>query len=138
MSENEGRETQNTFLLYNMSVTELNMANSQYSDKTKEMCEVAVLGTLTKIYACKDVYLRILQYMRDNDMYERFIKPILELQLFPPETPQSGEGKGEGESEEEGSESKKKGKSGGVGTKVDKYDKISKKFIQDFFNDDDI
>lgn len=128
---NEDKQEQGTFLLYNMSIAELNLANNQYSEETKEMCEVAVLGTLIKAHAQQDVYLRVLQYMRDNELYERYIKSILEVQFYQPQTNVV-------KSEEKQSEDNAdKGSSGGVATKVDSYDKMSKKFIQDLFKDDD-
>ena len=135
----EDKQEQSTFLLYNMSITELNLANNQYSEATKEMCEVAVLGTLVKAYMCQDVYLRVLQYMRDNGLYERYIKSILELQFYPPKIEESKQSEVENSSSPEKKQDKgeKGSSSGGVATKVDKYDKISKKFMHDLFNDDD-
>lgn len=134
----EDKQEQSTFLLYNMSVTELNLANNQYSEETKEMCEVAVLGTLVKAYMCQDVYLRVLQYMRDNGLYERYIKSILEVQFYPPKTEEKeSEVQYDSSSEKQDKNEKKGSSSGGVATKVDKYDKISKKFMHDLFNDDD-
>lgn len=134
----EDKQEQSTFLLYNMSITELNLANNQYSEETKEMCEVAVLGTLVKAYMCQDVYLRVLQYMRDNGLYERYIKSILEVQFYPPKTEENKDKEVQSESPSEKQDKGEKGKSsGGVATKVGKYDKISKKFMHDLFNDDD-
>lgn len=134
----EDKQEQSTFLLYNMSITALNLANNQYSEETKEMCEVAVLGTLVKAYMCQDVYLRVLQYMRDNGLYERYIKSILEIQFYPPKTEENKSEEVQSDSSSEKQDKGEKGKSsGGVATKVDKYDKISKKFMHDLFNDDD-
>ena len=129
-----------TFLVYNMSVSKIQMANMQYTPNTKEMCEVAVLGTLTEAYMIPEVYERVLQYMQEHDLYERYLRPILELQFNPPQQ-QSGEGNGNSGGEQNDTDKKeekqKQSDGGGVSTKTDKNKEISKKFIEDMFRIDD-
>ena len=129
-----------TFLAYNMSVSKIQMANMQYTPNTKEMCEVAVLGTLTEAYMIPEVYERVLQYMQEHDLYERYLRPILEVQFNPPQQ-QSGEGNGNSGGEQNDTDKKeekqKQSDGGGVSTKTDKNKEISKKFIEDMFRIDD-
>lgn len=136
----ENNHEAETFLAYNMSVSKIQMANMQYTPNTKEMCEVAVLGTLTEAYMIPEVYERVLQYMQEHDLYERYLRPILELQFNPPQQ-QSGEGNGNGGGEQNDTDKKeekqKQSDGGGVSTKTDKNKEISKKFIEDMFRIDD-
>ena len=144
MNEQEKQLEQETYVLYNIAITKIKMADSQYSEDTKEMCEVAVMGTLLESYKIRDVYYRILQYMRDNNIYERYLKPILELSLYPPEiktqgSENAGEGSGNSDGEEaigDGNREEKTNYDSNTKTKTDTYDKISKKFIQDMFRSD--
>ena len=144
MNEQEKQLEQETYVLYNMAITKIKMTDSQYSENTKEMCEVSVMGTLLESYKIRDVYCRILQYMRDNNIYERYLKPILELSLYPPEiktqgSENAGEGSGNSDGEEaigDGNREEKTNYDSNTKTKTDTYDKISKKFIQDMFRSD--
>ena len=82
--------------------------------------------------------------MRDNNIYERYLKPILELSLYPPEiktqgSDNAGEGSGNSDGEEAIGDSNREEKTNydsNTKTKTDTYDKISKKFIQDMFRSD--
>lgn len=128
------------FLAYNMGVTKIKMADMQYSEDSKEMCEVAVMGVLAEVYLMRSVYENILQYMMDNGIYERYLRPILELQLNPPKEKEveSKSENGESSENEKGDNSEKnKGKNGGVSTKTDKHREISKKMIEDMFRIDE-
>ena len=149
MSEHDKEKEleQETYVLYNMAITKIKMADSQYSEDTKEMCEVAVMGCLLDAYQIHDVYCRVLQYLRDNNIYERYLRPILELSLYPPEikTQSNGSGNGEGNSNGHGEENEgingeskeeKSNSDSNIKTKADTYDKISKRFIQDMFRSD--
>lgn len=139
--DNNTDSNSETFLMYNMAVGKIRMANMQWSEDTKEMVEVAVMGALVEVYNEKDVYERVLSYMQENDLYERYARAILELQFNPPQV-QKQAGSGEGG---EGNEEKQDGKAskdkqtgdGGVSTKTDKNKEISKKFIEDMFRIDD-
>ena len=139
--DNNTDSNSETFLMYNMAVGKIRMANMQWSEDTKEMVEVAVMGALVEVYNGKDVYERVLSYMQENDLYERYARAILELQFNPPQV-QKQAGSGEGG---EGNEEKQDGKTsedkqtgnGGVSTKTDKNKEISKKFIEDMFRIDD-
>lgn len=135
--ENSKENGTETFLAYNMAVSKIQMANMQYTEKTKEMCEVAILGTLTEVYAIPEVYQRVLSYMQEHDLYERYLRAILELQFNPPQ-PQQVEVQEEdnGDKKQEKSQDDKQS-GGGVSTKTDKNKEISKKFIQDMFRLDD-
>lgn len=140
----ENNHEAETFLAYNMSVSKIQMANMQYTPNTKEMCEVAVLGTLTEAYMIPEVYERVLQYMQEHDLYERYLRPILELQFNPPQPQQNGEGNGNGGSGQSDADKKEEKQTqsdnkqgGGVSTKTDKNKEISKKFIEDMFRIDD-
>ena len=133
---NKESAEQETYILYNMTITKIKMANSQYNEDTKEMCEVAVMGALSEAYQITDVYHQVLQFMRDNEIYERFLKPILELSLYPPQLKQKQNGQGRGEPS---GGDKKENSTGNdsIKTKTDKYSEISQKFIQYMFKIDD-
>lgn len=133
---NKESAEQETYILYNMTITKIKMANSQYNEDIKEMCEVAVMGALLEAYQITDVYRQVLQFMRDNEIYERFLKPILELSLYPPQLKQKQNGQGKGKPS---SGNKKENSTGndGIKTKTDKYSEIYQKFIQDMFKIDD-
>lgn len=144
MSSEEKEKNIDTFSLYNMAISQIKMVGSEYKEDSKEICELAVLKILSAIYDVKDVYERVLSYMQENDLYERFLKVILELQF---NSPQSQSGEGDGEEGEEGNgensdkeSSSKEGKtsqSGGVKTKADKFKGLSKEFIDSIFRIDD-
>lgn len=126
-----------TYVLYNMVISKIKMADSQYSDDTKEMCEVAIMSALFEAYQIQDVYYRVLQYMRDNEIYERYLRPILELSLYPPEADNQTKGDGENtDNDEYNSKEEKSNSDSNVKTKTNTYDKISKKFIEDMFRSD--
>lgn len=128
-----------TFSIYNMSISKIKMANLEYSEASKEICELAVLNILQSIYHIKDVYERVLTYMQENDLYERFLKSILELQFNPPQSQEDSQSneKSSDCGESDTKEKKQSQDGGGVKTKVDKFKEISKDFIDDMFRIDD-
>ena len=144
MSEREeeiqNNEQENTFLSYNFAIAKIKMINENYSEQNKEMCEVALLGVLTEIMNNEEVYHRVLEAMRNLDLYERYLRCILEVQFLP--KMQTGEGKGNGEQSENGNNSNgnnaqnhQSNSNSNVATKADKS-KINQKFIRDLFNDE--
>lgn len=142
----EEKENIDTYYLYNMALSKIKMANMQYGEDSKEVCELAILGTLAEIYNVKDVYERVLSYLRENELYERYLKAILELQFNPPKMQesqsQSGnsegeEGRDKGENGEYKKDTKQSKSGGGVSTKADKFKELSQDFINDMFRIDD-
>ena len=128
----------------NLTVEELNSFLERGFMPQTSMPPLGDIEALLESYKIRDVYYRILQYMRDNNIYERYLKPILELSLYPPEiktqgSENAGEGSGNSDGEEAIGDSNREEKTNydsNTKTKTDTYDKISKKFIQDMFRSD--
>lgn len=137
MNEENIEKEKESFLIYNMSICKIKMTDSQYSEDTREMCEVSILSILTEAYKIEDVYKRILSWMQKNDLYEKYIRPILELQLNPPKQKEIELKNENGESSESEKSYNSEKKNGGVGTKTDRYKEISKKMIEDMFRVDE-
>lgn len=139
----EEKENIDTYYLYNMAISKIKMADMQYGEDSREVCELAVLATLAEIYNIKDVYERVLSYLQENELYERYLKPILELQFNPPKSQESqsqsenGEGGEEGENKEYKKDAKQSKSGGGVSTKSDKFKEMSQDFINEMFRIDD-
>lgn len=132
--EEKANNTPETFLLYNKCVGTLQAINMQYNEETKSMCNVIVFSTLADAYQIKEVYERLLNFMRENDLYERYLACILELQFNPPKQ-EKQEGESSNNSEQKSSEEKGKG---GVGTKRSEDNKkITEMFIKKLYEDED-
>lgn len=145
--------TPETFFAYNEAMGMLKVTNAQYSEDTKEVCELTVFSLLTKIYYLKDVYSKILEYMQQEGIYERYARAILEIQLNPPPPPQaqqsqsqeSGEGDGQNNTENQNQSTQenqqkpqdKPESGGGVATEQHRSNGITREFLNNLFRDDD-
>lgn len=125
-----------TFLAYNEAISTLQAVDMQYEEATKNMCLVGVYAILGKIYNLKEVYCRVLEFMMENEMYEKYLPSILELQFNPPSL-KTSEGNGEIEDIENKTDNPKQEGKGGIGTKTDESTKISDHFIRDLYKDED-
>lgn len=131
----ENKNTPETFLLFNELVGTIEAINLQYNNKTKSMCNVVVFGCLAKAYSIHEVYERLLCYMQENDLYERYLPCILELQFNPPPSNlvQEIEQNKKGNNEETKAE-----KGGGIKTKkIEENKDITKIFIDNLFKDEE-
>lgn len=128
--------TPDNFLTYNEIIGTLNAINMQYSDESKPMCNIIVFGALIKCYNNKEIYNRVLQYMMDNDLYERYLSVILELQFNPPTKRAELSENGEDSGDKKPANSKDKG--GNLATKPnDKNENITELFIRNLFKEDE-
>lgn len=132
--EEKINNTPETFLLFNELAGTIEAINMQYNDKTKSMCNVVVFGCLVKAYSIHEVYERLLSYMQDNNLYERYLSCILELQFNPPK---SEEVESDIDAPDGKPDNKQRGNKGGVATKVDDNKSITKVFIENLFKDNE-
>lgn len=76
----------NNFSLYMGIKGTIKQLNNQYNDSSKEIIESAISDVLYSIYNNKEVYMDIISFMRNEGIYERYIRAILELQINSPKT----------------------------------------------------
>lgn len=70
----------NTFMLYNECIGVIKGINKQYNEDNKEISEIGVYSALYKAKNLdNDTYLKIMEYIINNNLYEKYSKPILEL-----------------------------------------------------------
>lgn len=126
-----------TYILYTKAISLFEMIKAQYNEDMKQSFDLAVYEILRGVYSNKEVYTRVLQYMRDEDIYARHIKPILEIQFNTPQ-PQSVMANSQPSNKNDEQQTKEqKTEDSNIATDVQKNKNINQDYIRRLFDIDE-
>lgn len=129
-----------TYILYNKTISMIQLVDCKYEEEMAESFEYAIFNILQECYANQEVYERVICYLKEHDIYTRYIKPILEIQYQSavinslPSEQLNNQGKN---NQNLLNEKNKQNTEGNLKTREDKSTKIDKNFINRFYSDED-